>query len=83
MKGDIKLESRRLMSGNFQVKFTLDQAEGKGLYGYLLVSPGTTLKEVIIRIRKSISDYRNTKGTGIVSLLSGEYSTVHIYKGKQ
>jgi hypothetical protein len=50
----LKLSSKRLPSGNYQVKFTIDHTSNRPVYGYLLAEPGTTLKEVIANIRHEV-----------------------------
>jgi hypothetical protein len=50
----LKLSSKKLPSGNYQVKFYVDYQAEKPVYGYLLATPGTTLKEVISNIRSEI-----------------------------
>ena len=42
-----RLFVKKLSSGKFQVKFKIVEGDKKGLYGYVLVHPGTTLKEVV------------------------------------
>ena len=56
----LKLSSKRLKSGNYQVKFYLTKPEHKGLYGYLLTSGGTSVRDVVTRIydRLGIGEYR-------------------------
>lgn len=41
----MKISSKRLASGNYQVKFN-----SGGYYGYLLAEPGTRVSEVIAKI---------------------------------
>ncbi len=57
----LKLSSKRLKSGKYQVKFHLTKAEHKDLYGYLLTSGGTSVKEVVTRIydRLGLRDHSN------------------------
>ena len=56
----LKLSPKRLKSGNYQVKFYLTKPQHKGLYGYLLTSGGTSVKDVVTRIydRLGIGEYR-------------------------
>ena len=63
---DLKIESKRLISGNFQVKFFARLKQKKPFYGYVLVDAACTLKEVVLRIRNKLSliqsqkDFRQT-----------------------
>ena len=54
MKNRIKLESRKLSSGNYQVKFFVKDQEDDQRYGYILVKPTMTLKEVVLKINDSL-----------------------------
>ena len=62
----LKIESKRLISGNFQVKFFARQKQKKSFYGYVLVDAASTLKEVVLRIRNKLcfiqsqKDFRQT-----------------------
>ncbi|MEM6829071.1 MAG: hypothetical protein AAGA66_19285 [Bacteroidota bacterium] len=47
----VKISSKRLKSGKYQVKFEATLHNGKELYGYLLVSPAETLKKVVEKIK--------------------------------
>ena len=64
---DLKIESKRLISGNFQVKFFARQKHKKSFYGYVLVDAASTLKEVVLRIRNKLcfiqsqKDFRQTQ----------------------
>ena len=52
----IKLHSKKLESGKFQVKFYATRStEGQDLYGYVLVDPGDTLKRVVTNIKSRLS----------------------------
>ena len=63
---DLKIESKRLISGNFQVKFFARLKQKKSFYGYVLVDAASTLKEVVLRIRNKLcliqsqKDFRQT-----------------------
>ena len=63
---DLKIESKRLISGNFQVKFFARLKQKKPFYGYVLVDAACTLKEVVLRIRNKLyliqsqKDFRQT-----------------------
>lgn len=53
MRG-LHLETKRLQSGNFQVRFELKYPEGFTKSGYLLAGPGITLKEAVLEIKRSV-----------------------------
>lgn len=50
----LKLKSKKLKSGNYQVKFYLDSDNGKTKYGYLLAEPRTPVREVVERIYEKL-----------------------------
>jgi len=50
----LRITSKKLTSGRFQVKFFATIKEEKQLYGYLLVESSETLKSVIDKIRKRL-----------------------------
>jgi len=58
---DLKIESKRLISGNFQVKFFARLRQKKPFYGYVLVDAASTLKEVVLRIRNKLSVIQSQK----------------------
>ncbi len=58
---DLKIESKRLISGNFQVKFFAQLRQKKPFYGYVLVDAASTLKEVVLRIRNKLSIIQSQK----------------------
>lgn len=50
----LRITSKKLSSGKFQVKFFATIKKEKELYGYVLVDSDETLKSVINRIRKRL-----------------------------
>ena len=50
----LKIASKKLSSGRYQVKFFATVKQEKELYGYLLVESDETLKSVIRKIRKRL-----------------------------
>ena len=52
----IRIFSKKLSSGNCQVKFFVDSQTGKPYYGYMLASPGQKLSEVITIIYRKLHD---------------------------
>ena len=65
----LKISSKKLSSGRYQVKFFATIREEKQLYGYVLVEADETLKSVINRIKSRLKelDY------------SYEYNHFHLY----
>ena len=52
----IKLSSKRLSSGRCQVRFQVaEELTGASWYGYTLVDPTDTLKEVVARIENTVN----------------------------
>ena len=51
----LRITSKRLKSGNYQVKFFATVQNEKTLYGYLLVEANETLKRVIQKIRERLA----------------------------
>lgn len=56
MENKLKLSSKKLESGKFQVNFSL---EGAGYYGYLLSEPNTSVAEIIAKINRHLESVRN------------------------
>ncbi|MEM0939912.1 MAG: hypothetical protein AAF600_13685 [Bacteroidota bacterium] len=70
----LKITSKKLSSGRFQVKFSATIKSDKCIYGYLLVEPSETLKSVIKKIRKRLNMLDQ----------SDEYQHFHLYQiGRQ
>ncbi|MGF1639284.1 MAG: hypothetical protein ACFCUU_19560 [Cyclobacteriaceae bacterium] len=46
----LKLQSKKLQSGKCQIKFYVRDADTKKMYGYALVEPEATLKDVVEEI---------------------------------
>lgn len=55
----LKIETKKLQSGRFQVNFSTSQ-EG-GYYGYLLAEPQTAVSEIISKITRHISAFNNSE----------------------
>lgn len=47
----IKISSKKLFSGRYQVKFYANVTEHKQLYGYVLVNAGEKITDVVDKIR--------------------------------
>lgn len=59
-KYKLRITSRRLSSGNYQVKFIMRESdEIESFYGYLLVKPKTTLKYTIQTIENQLDSFLN------------------------
>ncbi len=58
-KQKIRILSKKLSSGNYQVKFYVDSEEGKPYYGYLLVESGRKVSEVVTAIYERLQKYEN------------------------
>lgn len=58
---NLKIESKRLISGNFQVKFFARLRQKQTFYGYVLVDAACTLKEVVLRIKSKLSLIQSQK----------------------
>ena len=65
----LKISSKKLTSGRFQVKFFATIKSDKQLYGYLLVESSETLKSVINKISKRLKVLDHTH----------EYQHFHLY----
>jgi len=70
----LKLETKRLASGKFQVRFQASNYQAPDLYGYVLVNPKDTLKEVVGSIKNRLYLREDTD----------EYYHAHLYSvGKE
>lgn len=49
----LRIKSKKLDSGRFQVNFSMDGV-GHGYYGYLLSEPSTSLREVVEKIQRHV-----------------------------
>ena len=56
----LRISSKKLQSGRYQVKFFATIREHKELYGYVLVEADETLKSVISRIRRKLKELDNS-----------------------
>ena len=54
----LKIESRKLNSGRYQVNFST-HAVSSGYYGYLLAEPQTSVTEIIEKISRHILAFNN------------------------
>ncbi len=51
----MKISSKKLSSGRYQVKFIATLRAGKELYGYLLAEPQESLKSVVAKIHTRLN----------------------------
>ncbi|MBR9998158.1 MAG: hypothetical protein KFF73_04265 [Cyclobacteriaceae bacterium] len=58
----IRIFSKKLSSGNCQVKFFIDSSAGKPYYGYMLATPGQKVSEVITHIYQKVQDIEDVAG---------------------
>lgn len=65
----LRIRSKKLNSGRYQVKFFATVHQKKDLYGYLLVESDETLKSVISKIRKRLKRLEGLP----------EYQHIHLY----
>ncbi len=56
----LKLKSKKLISGNYQIDFTA-QASSQELYGYLLAEKSVSVKEVVEKIGRHIEAMQNSE----------------------
>lgn len=64
----IQLSSRKLKSGKCQVKFKAAVINRKSLYGYLLVEPKTTLKDVVGYIGEKVERLHDRDSVSHIAL---------------
>ena len=50
----LKIDSKKLLSGKYQVRFQTENETGKVRYGYLLAEEGSTLRQVVEQIKGEI-----------------------------
>jgi hypothetical protein len=55
----LKIETKKLQSGRFQVNFSTGNDEG--YYGYLLAEPQTAVSEIISKINRHITAFDNSE----------------------
>lgn len=65
----LRITSKKLNSGRYQVKFYATVQRNKQLYGYVLVEADETLKSVISRIKRRLKDID----------YSAEYRNFHLF----
>lgn len=65
----LKLTTKRLISGRCQVKFSASVTSQKELYGYVLVEADHKLKEVVGNIREKLNLIKSNK----------DFQHIHLY----
>ena len=58
VKDKIKISSKRLQSGKFQVEFKIETEDHYSRHGYMLTEPSASLKEVIRKIMDRIAQVK-------------------------
>lgn len=56
----LKIQSKRLNSGRYQVNFSTDAYSGS-YYGYLLAEPKTSVTEIIDKINRHLEAFHNSE----------------------
>ena len=56
----LKLTSKKLQSGNFQIRFSTEGFDD-GYYGYLLAEPRTSVKDIIEKISRHVEGMANSE----------------------
>lgn len=56
----MKLKSKKLNSGRFQVDFSTNDS-AKGYYGYLLAEPETSVSEIVNKINRHLTAITNSE----------------------
>jgi hypothetical protein len=54
----LKIQSKKLKSGRFQVNFSTGDLQG--YYGYLLAEPSTSVNDIIIKINRHLDAMSNS-----------------------
>jgi len=56
---DIKIESKLLSSGRCQIKFEFLMEDGRGIYGYTLIEPTATMKDLVKHLTSNFDELLN------------------------
>ena len=57
----LRIYSKKLRSGRFQVNFSADGQSTRGYYGYLLAEPQTSVSEILTKINRHLVAMHNTE----------------------
>ncbi len=57
----LKIESKKLTSGRFQVNFSTGDVTPGGYYGYLLAEPNTSVTEILNKISRHVEAMNNSE----------------------
>ncbi|MBK7650990.1 MAG: hypothetical protein IPJ20_09925 [Flammeovirgaceae bacterium] len=57
----LKLKSKKLNSGRFQVDFSTNDVTAGGYYGYLLAEPQTSVTEIVHKINRHLVAIANSE----------------------
>jgi hypothetical protein len=57
----VRIKSKKLDSGRFQVNFTTGDSTANGYYGYLLAEPRTSVSEILNKINRHLEAMNNSE----------------------
>ncbi|HNV29549.1 MAG TPA: hypothetical protein PKJ83_10465 [Cyclobacteriaceae bacterium] len=57
----LKIQSKRLNSGRFQVNFSTNDLTTGGYYGYLLAEPKTSVTDIVNKISRHLEAMNNSE----------------------
>jgi hypothetical protein len=57
----LKIQSKRLNSGRFQVNFSTNDITTGGFYGYLLAEPKTSVTDIVNKISRHLDAMNNSE----------------------
>lgn len=57
----LKIQSKRLDSGRFQVNFSTNHIPDGGFYGYLLAEPKTSITDIVNKISRHVEAMNNSE----------------------
>lgn len=57
----LKIQSKRLNSGRFQVNFSTNHVTTGGYYGYLLAEPKTSVTDIVNKISRHLEAMNNSE----------------------
>jgi hypothetical protein len=57
----VRIKSKKLDSGRFQVNFTTGDSTASGYYGYLLAEPRTSVSEILNKINRHLEAMNNSE----------------------
>ncbi len=57
----LKIQSKRLNSGRFQINFSTNDVIAGGFYGYLLAEPKTSVTDIVNKISRHLEAMNNSE----------------------